>query len=138
MSVIKFFKTLLATGFRPYSNELIKTNLLDPIFEDIIPQNMGKHNLLYSVALDFLRFLAKKDFLPLSQHVFSRHQDIILETTKKFPQWLEQAMRAQEPAPSPAKVFQTENERKFLNSDIDVPGLAEPLFQEGEEEVKQN
>jgi hypothetical protein len=41
VGVVKFFKAMLSTGFIPYANHFIKTNLLDCIF-DVIEQNGGK------------------------------------------------------------------------------------------------
>ena len=73
MSIIKFHKCLLLTGFKPYVTEMIKTDLLDPVVE-IFDKITNKRNLIASIVLELFSIIEKKSQFELAKHLFDKHE----------------------------------------------------------------
>lgn len=73
MSIIKFHKFLLLTGFKPYVTEMIKMDLLDPVVE-IFDKITNKRNLVASIVLELFTIIEKKSQFELARHLFDKHE----------------------------------------------------------------
>jgi hypothetical protein len=73
MSILKFHKSLILTGFKPYVTEMIKLNLLDPCV-DIFDKITNKRNMIASIALELFALIDRKSYYELAKHLCEKHE----------------------------------------------------------------
>lgn len=73
MWILKFYKCLIMTNFKPYVNEMIKLNLCDVIV-DIYDKIINKRNMIGSIALELFLMIDKKEHYDLAKHLWDKYE----------------------------------------------------------------
>lgn len=68
MSIIKFHKSLILTGFKPYISEMIKLDLLDTVVK-IYEKIENKRNMIASIVLELFSIISKNKLSELAKHL---------------------------------------------------------------------
>jgi hypothetical protein len=75
IAIIKFYKCLVASGFKPYITEIIKYDLLDVVI-DIYDKLANKRNMIGSIILELFRIITRDGISNLARHLWERHETI--------------------------------------------------------------
>lgn len=73
MWILKFYKCLIMTNFKPYVNEMIKLGLCDVVVE-IYDKIINKRNMIASIALELFLMIEKKEHYDLAKHLCDKYE----------------------------------------------------------------
>ena len=73
MTILKFYKCLIASNFKPYITEIIKLNLCYVIAE-VYEKIENKKNMVASIALDLFNTIEKKEHYDLAKHLCDKYE----------------------------------------------------------------
>lgn len=71
IGVIKFYKALLATNFKPYERKLIQEDSIDCVIK-IYSELRNKRNMIGSIVFDLFSKITRNDFCELASHLCSK------------------------------------------------------------------
>mmetsp|Transcript_13056 Transcript_13056/g.15053 ORF Transcript_13056/g.15053 Transcript_13056/m.15053 type:complete len:131 (+) Transcript_13056:1171-1563(+) len=75
ISIVKFFKCLVATAFKPYITQLILNNNLDCVI-DVFEKNPNKKNMIGSIVLEIFMIINKKGLCELAKHLCDKFESV--------------------------------------------------------------
>ncbi|CAI2380332.1 unnamed protein product [Moneuplotes crassus] len=73
IGVIKFYKALLATNFKPYGKKMIEDDSLDCVIK-IYSELKNKKNMIGSIVLDLFSKITKFDYNELASHLCKKYE----------------------------------------------------------------
>lgn len=132
LSVIRFFRRLIATKDNIYFELIINEDLFSPIIQ-VLKNNNGRYNLLDSAILEMFEFIQSENLLPLMNHVLTNFGTFLesidyVNTFKVMRQKKEALHEAIKPNRSSIEsshmYFGTHSRRDMDNILIDGFGLA--------------
>lgn len=75
IGIIKFYKSLVVTGFKPYATHMIKNNSLDIVI-DIYEKNPNKRNMIGSIILELFLMIEKKVHFELAKYLCDKFESV--------------------------------------------------------------
>ena len=75
IGIVKFHKSLIVTGFKPYITHMIKNNSLDNVI-DIYEKNPNKRNMIGSIILEMFLMIEKKVHFELARHLWDKFESV--------------------------------------------------------------
>jgi hypothetical protein len=73
--VVKFYKALMATNFKPYVRKMIDDDCLDWVVK-IYSGLKNKWNMIGSIVMDLFSKIKKNEYSELASHLWTKH-DIV-------------------------------------------------------------